>query len=168
MSAGSMAFEGVLLDTSFIIRLLKTDDTLHANAKVWFRWLLDHKVPMYLSTISISEFCVKGSFDQLPLRNVRVLPFNWQHAQRSGEFGGVLLDRRKDEERAVVINDIKLLAQADVEPRISHFLTKDRKLSAKITQLASSGLQLRATLIDLNTPLADVLGELNFPEDPGS
>jgi len=152
------------LDTSFIIRLLKTDDPLHANTKAWFRWLLDHKVPMHLSTISISEFCVKGSFDQLPLRNVRVLPFNWQHAQRSGEFARILLDQRKDEERAVVINDIKLLAQADVEPRISHFLTKDQRLSAKITQLSLAGVQMRTTLLDLNTPLADVLGQLNFPE----
>ena len=164
MSAGNTTFEGVLLDTSFIIRLLKTDDPLHANTKAWFRWLLDHKVPMHLSTISISEFCVKGSFDQLPLRNVRVLPFNWQHAQRSGEFARILLDQRKDEERAVVINDIKLLAQADVEPRISHFLTKDQRLSAKITQLSLAGVQMRTTLLDLNTPLADVLGQLNFPE----
>lgn len=164
MSAGNTTFDGVLLDTSFVIRLLKTDDPLHSNAKAWFRWLLDHKVPMHLSTISISEFCVKGSFDQLPLRNVRVLPFNWQHAQRSGEFARVLLDQRKDEERAVVINDIKLLAQADVESRISHFLSKDRKLNSKVTQLATAGVQLRTTLIDLNTPLADVLGQLNFPE----
>lgn len=89
MSAGSTGFDGVLLDTSFIIRLLKTDDPLHANTKAWFRCLLERKVPMHLSTISISEFCVKGSFDQLPLRNVRVLPFNWQHAQRSGEFARV-------------------------------------------------------------------------------
>lgn len=164
MSAGSTVFEGVLLDTSFIIRLLKTDDPLHGNAKAWFRWLLEHKAPMHLSTISISEYCVKGAFDQLPLRNVRVLPFNWQHAQRSGEFARVLLDQRKDEERSVVINDIKLLAQADVEPRISHFLTKDRKLSTKITQLTDAGLRLRASLLDLNTPLADVLGQLDFPE----
>lgn len=119
---------------------------------------------MYLSTISISEFCVKGSFDQLPLRNVRVLPFNWQHAQRSGEFARILLEQRKDEERAVVINDIKLLAQADVEPRISHFLTKDRRLNAKVGQLSAAGVHLHSSLLDLNTPLADVLGLLNFPE----
>jgi predicted nucleic acid-binding protein len=164
MSVGNTTFDGVLLDTSFIIRLLKTDDPLHGNTKAWFRWLLDHKVPMHLSTISISEFCVKGSFDQLPLRNVRVLPFNWQHAQRSGEFARNLLDQRKDEERAVVINDLKLLAQADVEPRLSHFLTKDQRINAKITQLSAAGVQLRTTVLDLNIPLAEVLGLLNFPE----
>ncbi len=164
MSAGTTTFDGILLDTSFIIRLLKTDDPLHPNTKAWFRWLLDHKVPMHLSTISISEFCVKGSFDQLPLRNVRVLPFNWQHAQRAGEFTGILLDQRKDEERAVVINDIKLLAQADVEARISHFLTKDRKLNAKVDLLTKAGVRLNASILDLNTPMADVLGQFNFPD----
>ena len=71
-----------------------------------------------------------------------------------GEFARNLLDQRKDEELAVVINDIKLLAQADVEPRISHFLSKDRRLKAKITQLSAAGFQLHTTLLDLNTPLA--------------
>lgn len=164
MSAGSTTFECVLLDTSFIIRLLKTDDPLHANAKAWFRWLLDHKVPMHLSTISISEFCVKGSFDQLPLRNVRVLPFNWQHAQRSGTFAGIILDQRRNEERTVVINDLKLLAQADVEPRISHFLTKDRKIKAKVGLLSTAGMQPHVSLLDLHMPMADVLGQFDFPE----
>ncbi|MBK9419239.1 MAG: hypothetical protein IPN62_18645 [Flavobacteriales bacterium] len=95
---------------------------------------------------------------------MRVLPFNWQHAQRSGEFARNLLDQRKDEERAVVINDLKLLAQADVEPRLSHFLTKDQRINAKITQLSAAGVQLRTTVLDLNIPLAEVLGLLNFPE----
>lgn len=164
MSAGNTAFDGVLPDTSFIIRLLKTDDPLHGNSRAWFRWLLEHGVPMYFSTISISEFCVKGSFDQLPIRNMRVLPFNWQHAERSGELARVLLDQRKDEERAVVINDIKLLAQADVEAGISHFLTKDQRLNTKIDRLQMAGVQLRVTVLDLNKPLAEALGEIDFPE----
>jgi predicted nucleic acid-binding protein len=46
--------DGVLLDTSFVIRLLKTNDALHPNAKAWFRQLLERRVPMYLSTISIA------------------------------------------------------------------------------------------------------------------
>lgn len=165
MSVDSMGIDGILLDTSFVIRLLKTDDPLHNNAKAWFRWMLENKKPMHLSTISISEYCVKGSFDQLPLRNVRVLPFNWQHAQRSGDFARVLLDHRKDEERSVVINDVKLLAQADVEPRISHFLTKDRKIKTKIGQLTDAGLRLGVHLMDLNTPLTEFLGQLDFPDE---
>lgn len=51
-----------------------------------------------------------------------------------------------------------------MEPRISHFLTKDLRLGAKIAQLVAAGIQVQTTLVDLNTPLADVLGQLNFPE----
>ena len=34
---GLETITGVLLDTSFIIRLLKEDDPLHPNAKAWSR-----------------------------------------------------------------------------------------------------------------------------------
>ena len=52
---GLEAITGVLLDTSFIIRLLKVDDPLHPNAKAWFKELLDRGVPMYLSTVAVAE-----------------------------------------------------------------------------------------------------------------
>ncbi len=52
---GLEAITGVLLDTSFIIRLLKEDDPLHPNAKAWFKELLDRGVPMYLSTVAVAE-----------------------------------------------------------------------------------------------------------------
>jgi len=83
-STGLEAVRGVLVDTSFLIRLLKADDPLHANAKAWFKECMDRKVPMHLSTIVIAEWCVQGSLDQLPVRNLRVLPFNVDHALRSG------------------------------------------------------------------------------------
>lgn len=114
-NTGLESVQGVLLDTSYVIRLLKSDDPLNGNAKAWFRELLDRKVPMYLSTIVIAEYCVKGSFEELPLRNVRVLPFNVDHARRAGPFTGSLLSIRTkggSEERHVVLNDVKLMAQA--------------------------------------------------------
>lgn len=58
---GLDAIRGVLVDTSFLIRLFKTDDALNPNAKAWFRELLDRNIPMYLSTIVIAEWCVKGA-----------------------------------------------------------------------------------------------------------
>ena len=38
---GLESVDGVLLDTSYVIRLLKADDPLNSNAKAWFRELLD-------------------------------------------------------------------------------------------------------------------------------
>jgi predicted nucleic acid-binding protein len=158
---------GVLVDTSFVIRLLKPDDPLNANAKSWFRELLDRKVPMFLSTIVIAEWCVKGAFEELPVRNMRVLPFNVDHARRAGPFTGALLKAREQgasEERAVVLNDVKLLAQAEATSAISHVLTKDGGYAKRIVRLGAEGHVLTTRVLDLNVPMADVLGRLDFPD----
>jgi len=170
MSAANTGFEavqGVLLDTSFILRLVKPGDPLHPNVHSWFRELLGHKVPMYLSTIAIAEYCVKGNVGELPLPNLRILPFNMDHAMRAGPFTATLLQQRKragGDERAVVLNDVKLLAQAETTVGISHLLTKDLGFQVRMQQLRSDGHVLRTQVLDLNVPMADALGRLDFPE----
>lgn len=82
----------VLLDTSFLIRLLKADDPLHANAKAYFRYFIENDVEMYISTISIAEYCVKGSFDDLPFQVCRIMPFNIQHAPIAGKYASVIFE----------------------------------------------------------------------------
>ena len=163
---GLEGINGVLLDTSFVIRLMKTGDPLHANAQAWYKELLDRKVPMFLSTIVIAEYCVKGSFEELPVRNLRVLPFNVDHARRAGPYAGTMLQQRVKggpDERAVVLNDVKLLAQAESELQISHFITKDIGFHGRVRQLRDGGHDLRTRIIDLASPVADVLGRLDFP-----
>lgn len=34
---------------------------------------------MKISTIAIAEFCVKAEITDLPLRNLQILPFNYNH-----------------------------------------------------------------------------------------
>lgn len=157
---------GVLVDTSFVIRLLKPDDALHGNARSWFKELLDRNVPMYLSTIVIAEWCVKGAFDELPLRNMRVLPFNVDHARRAGPLMDVLLRVREQgerEERNIVLNDVKLLAQAEATAGISHILTKDGGYARRIASLGKEGQVVSTQVLDLNVPMAESLGRLDFP-----
>jgi hypothetical protein len=74
----------VLLDTSFFIRLLKEDDRLHQNTVEYFKYFLENDYTLKVSTIAISEFCVKGTVDMLPLVNMQILPFNYDHAVNSG------------------------------------------------------------------------------------
>ena len=45
----------ILLDTSFCIRLLKKDDSLHKNAYEYFQYFIENKIEMYLSSIVVSE-----------------------------------------------------------------------------------------------------------------
>jgi predicted nucleic acid-binding protein len=73
----------VLLDTSFFIRLLNDEDPLHQNALGYYKYYLENEIPLKLSTISIAEYCVKGSMEDLPLKNVQVIPFNLNHAEKN-------------------------------------------------------------------------------------
>ncbi len=80
----------VLLDTSFFIRLLNDEDPLHENALEYFKYFLQQKFPLVISTISIAEYCVRGSLDELPLKNLQIIPFNINHAKKTGVFANIL------------------------------------------------------------------------------
>lgn len=161
-----MSLESILLDTSFILRLLKRDDPLCENAEIYFRAFLNKQIPMFFSTISIAEYCVRGSYNELPMRNLQVLPFNTHHAIKAGEFMSEIFRVRETQRaelsnRAVVINDTKLFAQADSESFISHYITSDSK-SAKVYNLLANVIPIRFTFIDLKTPPGEFFGEFIF------
>lgn len=73
---------------------------------------------MYISTITVAEYCVNGDISELPLRNVRIVPFNIQHAIIAGKFAKALYDARLTKElsidnRLIIPNDAKIFAQAN-------------------------------------------------------
>ncbi len=80
-----MAHKAVLLDTSFFLRFLNDADPLFRNADGYFRYFIQQKIDMIISTISIAEYCVGGNVHELPLKNLQILPFNLDHARRTGE-----------------------------------------------------------------------------------
>ena len=115
-----MEQNSVLLDTSFFIRLLNEEDPLHNNALGYFRYFLEHDFVIKISTIAIAEYCVKGEVSELPLKNMLIVPFNFDHAQRSGKMIAEVYAEKKRRgatiaPRAVVPNDTKMFAQADVD-----------------------------------------------------
>lgn len=73
-----------LIDTSFLITLSDPKRAQHDTAKRYFRECIDRRVPLYLSSIVISEFQVKQAVTDLPLRNFIVLPFNIDQAMACG------------------------------------------------------------------------------------
>jgi len=87
----------VLLDTSFFIRLLNDEDPLHKNAVGYYRYFLENEIILKVSTISIAEYCVLGTLDDLPLNNIQILPFNLKHAEKTGEFAKVLVFRKQSQ-----------------------------------------------------------------------
>lgn len=119
----------VLLDTSFLISLSDPTRAHHAAAVQYYKECVHRQVPMYLSTIVISEFQVKQAINDLPLRNFVVLPFNVDHAMRCGLIIRSM-DRDLEDDRVRVKDDFKLLAQCDCEA-ISHLISEDVSTLAK-------------------------------------
>lgn len=95
---------------------------------------------MYLSTIAISEFQVKQAVNDLPLRNLVVLPFNVDHAMRCGVLIRQL-SRDPADDRVRVKDDFKLIAQCDCEG-VSHLLSEDESTLVKYLARAQAPDQL--------------------------
>jgi len=156
----------VLLDTSFFIRLLNDEDPLHTNAKDYFKYFLENEVILKVSTISIAEYCVKGKVDELPLKNIQIIPFNFEQAQRTGIFAAVIFEENKIAKeklhpRAIIPNDSKLFAQADLDNSITYFVTSD--IRSKLTySLLEKQLKPRFEIIDISAPCNEVFGFLNL------
>ncbi|WP_339698148.1 hypothetical protein [uncultured Roseivirga sp.] len=156
----------VLLDTSFFIRLLDDTDPLHKNALGYFKYYLENDIPMCVSTITIAEYCVKGSFDDLPLKDIRIIPFNIDHAKRCGTFAEVLFRAKNDgslklNNRNIIPNDSKLFAQADIDKDIDSFVSSDSKSLPLINKLRKE-CQAKFSLIDINNPFSETYGLLDL------
>jgi predicted nucleic acid-binding protein len=120
--------KGALLDTSFLIRLLLPAEALHIHARDYYKYFLEQLIPLFISTVSIAEYCVQGTLQELPLQQVQVLPFNMKDAENASQLMNILLNHKGVIQalgRKVVINDVKLYAQANVSARIDAFVTAD-------------------------------------------
>lgn len=159
-----MEHKAVLLDTSFFLRFLNESDPLFLNADNYYKYFLANDIDMFISTISIAEYCVRGSIGELPLKNLKILPFNIEHAKKAGEFAKVVFEKKntlKIQERNIIPNDSKLFAQADVEAIISYYLTSDSN-SQKIYCLLKDTVNPQFQFIDLNVDCSTTFGELDF------
>jgi len=104
----------VLLDTSFLITLSDPTRPFHEAAKAYYKECIARRVPMYISTVAISEFQVKQSINDPPMRNFLVLPFNVDHAMACGLLVRSV-PRDEADDRVRVKDDFKLIAQCQCE-----------------------------------------------------
>lgn len=158
-----MNFESILLDNSFVTRLLKSDDEYHLQTVEYFEHFLEKDIVLYLSTIVISEYAAADNPDNLlELNAFQILEFDYGDAKIAGEYFSFLKDDaglRDIEARKVVINDLKLFAQ--IKNRgIGAFITKDRKALSKMIEPLMHNKGLEFEYIDLTVPLKTWLGKL--------
>lgn len=154
----------VLLDTSFLIRFLNDSDKLFKNAEGYYKYFLKEKISMKCSTISVAEYCVRGSIDELPLKDVQLLPFNLPHSIKAGEFSRILFENKEKlnpSVRAIIPNDAKLFAQADVEETIDAFVTSDEECIKMYNLLKKEG-EAKFQLYNLRTKCNEAFGFLDL------
>ena len=154
--------DSVLLDTSFCIRLLKSNDSLHQNAKEYFKYFLEQKIEIYLSSIVVAEYSVKDDATNLPIEFVKIIPFDFFDGKTAGEFHSILINHKEQVaniERNVIKDDCKLIAQI-FNRNIQGYITKDKKSFGQIIQPIIQNKGFNIELLDLEIPLKDFKGEL--------
>lgn len=159
-----MTHKSVLLDTSFFLRFLDESSPLFKNADGYFRYFLEQEISMLISTISIAEYCVGGDIQELPLKNLQILPFNLDHAKRTGEFARIVCLNKaklKLQERNIIPNDTKLFAQADCEKHVEFYLSSDTE-SFKIYKLLKQETLPKFQFLDLSISHTQSFGLLDF------
>jgi len=147
-------------------RFLNENDELFQNADKYYHFFLQKEIKLFISTISIAEYCVGGSIDELPLKNLIVLPFNIKHAEKAGEFGRILYELRKEgeldiEPRQIIINDAKLFAQAHIEEKIGYFITSDSRC-IKIYNNLKMKTDLNFVIVNIKDKPSETFGILDL------
>jgi len=156
----------VLLDTSFFIRLLNDEDPLHSNAVGYFKYFLENEIALKVSTITIAEYCVLGVLEDLPLKNIQIVPFNLKDAEKTGEFAKIIFSENKINEekllpRAIIPNDSKLFAQSDLDKTVTHFVTSDVR-SKNTLALLKRGTNPKFDIISIDIPFTETFGILDL------
>jgi predicted nucleic acid-binding protein len=134
----------VSLDTSFLISFADPDRPNHTVAVEYFRHCLAQRIPMWISVVAAGEFEVGEPVSDLPLQNFRIQPYNLPHAIRAAALFRALREETAaaaaDDRRPVIINDLKIIAQAE-EDQIPVILTEDANtLSRLASRLRQRGI----------------------------
>ena len=136
-----------LLDTSFLISLTDKNRPTHEIAKQYYKYMIEQNITMYLSSIVVSEFCIKQPITDLPLRNFQFLPFNIPDGIESANIYNLLGNIKSDDSRTVVRNDLKIIAQA-LKVNIPVIFTDDfRTFYKDCERLSTSGKNIKAIVL---------------------
>jgi hypothetical protein len=144
---------------------LNDQDPLHSNVLGFYQHFLEKDARLKCSTISIAEYCVRGKIEELPLKNLEILPFNLTHATKAGEFANIVFANKNTlnlGNRLIIPNDNKLFSQAHTEKEIDYFATSDVEC-IKIYNLLKDNLTLNFEIINIRESLASFLKFLPFP-----
>lgn len=148
-----MKISAAFLDTSFFIRLLNAHDPHHQVARGYFDRFLQQETRLYSSAIAMTEFGLKGDVATLPNEYFITLPYTARDASVAISIGKVLLAARRkgvtlDGKRNVLLNDMKMLAQAQAAG-CSHIFGRDSKFGGTVDFLRTSDAPVTLQFVDI-------------------
>ncbi len=127
---------------------------------------MENEIALKVSTITIAEYCVLGELEDLPLKNVQIVPFNLKDAEKTGEFAKIIfienkINLEKLSPRAIIPNDSKLFAQSDLDKTVTHFVTSDVR-SKNTLALLKKGTNPKFDIICIDVPFTETFGILDL------
>lgn len=140
---------GVLIDTGYIIALAKPTEPKHDDArKYWKYFTADSPMPIYLSTIVVSEFSLRQPIPDYILQCCIVLPFNYDDAIRAAEFDWTR-NKPEGEERTALKDDMKIIAQAAGQS-VDYVITRDPNTFLRYCETLREEGKTRFRTININ------------------
>jgi hypothetical protein len=110
--------------------------------------MLDQNLTIYFSAVVAAEISIKQPITDFPLKNFRTVPFNIPHAIESGRIWNALGSRDSGDTRAVIRDDVKLIAQASHES-IPFIITEDVSTLFKYCERLRSARSVKVRAIKL-------------------
>ena len=158
----------VMLDSSFLRRFMDETSDLNKNATEYYKYFLENDFELCISTIALAENLTYSSIEEFPFKDVKIIPYNIDHAKKTGLFAKYLFEEKHNKSmvinpRNIIPNDTKLFSQAEIIPGLEYFISSDTE-SKKIYKKLLTKFGLKYKFIDINTSCAEYFGTLEFEE----
>ncbi len=137
-----------MLDTSFLISLVDSNRPNHSVATQYFKLLIEQQSHLYFSAIVAAEIAIKQPITDFPLKIFQHVPFNIPHSTESARIWNLLGGHDKGDNRAVVKDDVKIMAQA-LHECIPFILTEDASTLYKYCERLRTSHKLNIRAIKL-------------------
>lgn len=134
-----IARKGLLIDTSALIAFVQPADLHHENARAYIEAAIRDDVPLYISSLTLAEFCGRQDFSSLDTNTFIPVGFEAPEGVLAAQFDSQL-KRQSGDDRVALKIDVMLIAHAE-QLGLAGILTCDGDSLAKYCErLSSAGL----------------------------
>lgn len=137
-------------------------EAVHANAIEYYRYFLQEKITMHISTIAVAEYAVGDDPKNLPLNTLQIEAFDFLDAKEAGHFHKFLKGTQANIEgynRRIIVNDLKIFAQLKTK-KLDAVISADLASARRYILPLTEARILNVKFLDLNLKLQDVRGLL--------